>query len=359
MAISTLVQAAKRYFEDHNAARVGKQIDEILFGTLDESSAATVQLDQYLGQGFAMSYTKIGQPAHVVPYTPGVGKEWEVLPIKRKTPIDETLADSAVAGVEPKAPQAQHMMQVMRHIIGGGKGFIAANKMMRIKMALDVFLEGKMINYDELGNSSEVDFGRDSSLTLTYDFNAVGATFDACLKQAYDANQVFGIPQGNLAVILGSSMLKQFMVDPTVKAKRLNTNASNYVMESIRPPLLQGVEGLFVVGLYHPDGMPFPVWILTYNPAWKYVGYSGATASAFVGANKMILFNLGGEGYRFNRGVQVLNGKGQIVRRVGDMVIDSFVDNDPPQDWFRATCRPFYALGNIDHTSVTTGSNFS
>ncbi len=356
MALSVLVQAAKRYWEDQLAARDGKQIDEILFPILDESPAATVQIDTYVGQGFAMSYTKIGEPAHVVPYTPGVGYEYEVLRMKRKTPCDETLADAVIAGVEPKAPQAQHAMQVMKNIVGGPKGFLAANKMARMKMALDVFLEGKMVNYDEDGNSQEIDFSRDGSLTLTYDFTGINATFDESIKNAYDAGQAFGIPQGNLAVILGETWLTQFQTDAAVLEKRKTTDVMSHIQENMQPPELQGVEGLYVMGKYRVDGMAFPVWILAYNPSWQYVAYKGAAAAPFIPATKMIMFNLGADGYRFNRGVEVLNDKGAIVRAVGDMVIDSFVDADPPQNWLRATSRPFYLLPNINHTSVTTGT---
>jgi len=358
MAISTLVQAGKRYFEDTNAAREGRQFDEAFFPELDESPATTIQLDQYLGQGFAMSVTRQGEKAHVVAYVPGVGNEWTPLTSKRKTPIDEKLADSAVVGLEPKAPQSQHMMRVVQQILGGPKGFMAAMKMMRIKMAVDVLRSGEMKYYDEDGTATEIDFERDSSLTLTYDFATESNSFDGALLAAYNAGMAFGLPQGGLAVLLGDSWLTEYNTDAAVLAKRRNTVSANYVTDAMKPPMFRGVEGLYVVGQYQPDGLAFPVWILSYKPAWQYVGYSGAAAASFIPAAEMIMLNIDSPAYRFNRGIQVVGSSGNIERAVGDMVIDSFRDDDPPADWLRANVRTFYARGNIDHTSVTTGSNF-
>jgi len=359
MAISVLTQGVKRYYADQNAALMGKQLDAVLFPIQDNSPNATVRLDTYTGNGFALSSIRQGEPSVAVAYAPGTGYEHEVLAYKRKTPIGEQLRDAVVAGIEATSPQSAHVRRAIEQIIGGPKGFIAANKMMRNKMALDVYLTGKMVNYDAAGNSDEVDFGRAGALTKTYDFSTSGNSFDDAIRDQYNAMRAYGVPQSKLAVILGADWLHEFEVDGTVIEKRKATAFGSYVVENMVPSQFQGTEGLQVIGRYNVDGMVAPIWILAYSPDWQYRATDGGSLEEYMPSTKMVMFDIGGMAWRCNRGIDVLDPRGNIVRRVGDLVIDSFKQDDPPVEWIRATCRPFYIRGNINHTSVCTGSNFT
>ncbi len=355
MSIQILTETAKLYYED--MAFKGKQIDEVLFPSLDNSRNTTVKIDTYTGNPFALRALTKGQEAHVREYEPGDGYEFEPPVFKEKTPIDEHLRDSAVAGVDPKSGAADHVRQAVHHIVEGPKGFLAAARMTRVKAALDVFLTGKFTAYNGDETVKEIDFERDSSLTLTANFSSV--TMDAALKAMYDALTPFGIPRGNLAVLMGSDWFADWTADADVKEKRNYTNPESMIEEKLIPDLLKGAEGLRVAARYSITGVPVPVWILTYEPNWPYLATKDGSTAPFMPVDKAVMFNLGGPGYRCNRGVDVTSPSKQIVREVGDLVIDSFIDNDPPVEWLRSNARFMYLPANINHTCVSTGSGWT
>ena len=349
----TLIATMKKYFE--SSAFTGKQIDKVLFPTLDESDATTVSVDKYTGQPYAARTIKQGQPARVRLYKPGSGFEFEPPLQKEKTPIDEKLRDSVVAGVEATAPQAQHMQQVVRQIVDGPMGHRPAHAMARNKMAIDVYRTGIFTATDEIGVVEQFDFLRDSNLDRAYDFAAGGASFDEMVVAMYQELSVFGIPKGNLAVILGATVLAEYEGDAIVTAKRLNNDANILAQQNMVPTLLEGAEGLYIVGRYQADGMAVPVWILSYDPDFPYLAEEGGTPEPFLPDDEAVMFNVGGIAWHFNRGIDVKSADGNsIVRAVGDIVIDTFTSDDAPITWIRSNARPFFARGQINHTSRTT-----
>lgn len=352
MAIDILTSTAKKYFE--NVAFQGKQIDEVLFPMPDDSINTTVKIDTYTSAPFALRSITKGQPAKVRAYQAGDGYEFEPPLYKEKTAIDEQLHDSVVAGVEPNSPAGMHMQQAVRHIVDGPAGFMAAAKMTRAKAALDVYLTGVFRGMDESEVIKEIDFNRDASLTLALDFATV--SHDDALRSMYDALAAQGCPRANLAVIMGSDWLSSWERDAGVVAKREATQASGWITKNLQPPLLQDAEGLYVIGRYSIDGTASPVWVLAYEPSWPYRTAPNATPAPFMPADQAVMFDVGGVGYRCNRGVSVKNGD-RIEHVVGDLVIDSFTDNDPPAEWVRANARFMYLRGNINHTCAATATN--
>ena len=352
MAIETLTTTAKKYYED--VAFQGKQIDEFLFPSLDNSPNTTVKIDTYTGSPFAFRAIEKGGQAVVREYEPGDGYEFEPPLHKEKTPIDETLRDSVVAGVEANSPQGAHIQQSVRQIISGPKGFMAAMKMTRAKSALDVYLTGKFTAYNGDAVVKEIDYNRNGSLSFNVNIGGVDAQ-DSALKRMYDALAKQGTPRNNLAVIMGSKWFAKFESDTNVIEKRKATNASDWLQKDMQPPLLQGVEGLYVVGRYSVDGVAVPIWILVYEPDWPYRQTAAGASKSFMPEDQALMFNVGGMGYRCNRGIDVLSG-GTITRAVGDMVIDNFTDSDPPVEWIRANARFMYLKSNMNHTCVATGT---
>ncbi len=350
MPINMLTTTAKKYYED--LPLQGKQIDEVLFPTLDESMNATVKIDTYTGGPFAARAITKGAASKVRAYQAGDGFEYEPPLTKEKTAIDETLRDSVIAGIDEKSPAARHLQQAVRQIISGPKGFISAHRMARNKAALDVYLEGKFRVVDEDTTVKEIDYQRDSALSI----NVTAATkFDAGIASAYNQLSKKGFPGAAMTVILGANWLQKFNSDAAVLEKRKATRAIAYSNENGRPPLFEGAEGLYVIDpMYNVDGIPVPIRILTYAPPWPYMDRLAGTPADFVPADKAIVFDAGGMAFRCNRGVDVIGADGRIVREVGDMVIDSFKTDDPPVEWIRSTGRFIYVRGNINHTAVLT-----
>ena len=354
MSFDTLTTTMKLYYEDQGM--MGKQIDEVLFPSLDESAKATVKVDDYTGQPFTARAIVKGQPANIRNFVNGTGNEYEPPIVKEKTPIDEELDDSVIVGNDPTAPASQQMMDLVTKIIDGPKGHVIAHKMARAKAAIDVFRIGVFSLPLENGGTIEFDFGRNESLDITADLSSV--TFDQALLAMYKALNPFGFPQGNIGLLAGQSWFSRFQSDEKVLEKRKATNAAALIQERMNNPFFQGAEGLYDMGMYNVDGMASPVRILTYSPDWPYLAKEGGNTSPYLPADEAVMFNIGGIGWRINRGVTVKDGQGRKSRQVGDIVFDTFGDDDPVVDWLRSNARFMYIKGNINHTCRSKGSNF-
>ena len=354
MSISVLKETAKLYYEDQGL--MGKQIDEVLFPTLDESTNTMVKVDEFTGQPFTARAIVKGQPANVREFVNGSGSEWEPPIVKEKTPIDEALDDAVIVGNEASAAYTQQATDLINKIIDGPKGHVVAHKMARAKAAIDVYRTGIFSLPLENGGTVEFDYGRATDLgNMTADFTA-SDTIDSAIKEMYTAMKAYGVPSGQLAILMGSSWYSEFQSDSTVIAKRQSFTAANLINESMKPAILEGAEGLYYAGDYNVDGMAFPVKILVYEPDWQYLATNGGTSTAYMPADEAVMFNLGGAAWRVNRGVTVLDDNGAKTREVGDIVFDSYTDNDPVVDWLRSNARFMYVRGNINHTARMTGT---
>lgn len=356
MAFDVLRTTLKKYYEDEGM--MGKQIDEVLFPSLDESTNATVKIDEYTGQPFTARAIVKGQPANVREFVNGSGNEYEPPLVKEKTPIDEILDDTVIVGNEGDAGFSAQQTDLVDKIINGPKGHVVAHKMARAKAAIDVYRTGVFSLPLETGGTIQFDYGRESGLgSLTADFSSV--TIDAAFKAMYDALHPYGIPSGNLTVLMGSSWYKEFQISTAVQNKRKSFTAASLISESMRPPILDGAEGLYYAGDYNVDGMSMPIRILTYEPDWQYLATEGGSPAPYMPADECVMFNLGGIAWRINRGITVKDSSGNKSREVGDIVFDSFSGDDPPVDWLRSSARFMYIRGNINHTARSTGSNFN
>ena len=359
--VRTLLATMKKYFE--NPAFGGKQIDEVFFPELDESTGTTITVDRYLKGPYAARSIVQGQPAKVRQYAAGSGTIYTPELTKEKTPVDEVLSDSVIAGLEATDDAAQHYLRLTRQIVDGPAGFRPAFKMARAKAAIDVYRTGVMSWVDENGTVNQFDFQREAAIgpgVLTYDFTAA-PTFDSAVKAMYDAlrAQNQGFPGGQIGLMVGSSWLKEFETDSTVIEKRKATNVMQLVDENMLPPSYQGCEDLTVIAKYNVDGMAKPVTIMTYEPGYLYKNGEDGTPEEFMPANAAIMFPMNTRSWRFNRGIQVKGTNDTLMRVAGDLVMDTFVDNDPPIEWFRANARFMYIPGNINHIASAVGSAFN
>lgn len=357
MAVDLLLKTAKKYFE--NPAFGGKQIDEVFFPELDESTQTTVSVDRYTAAPFAARSIIQGAPANVRQYQPGDGVEYEPVATKEKTIIDEKLRDSVIAGISSMDSQAMHLQQAVRQIVDGPAGFRPAFKMSRSKAALDVMRTGVMQWLDDTGVVKQIDFERNAAIssgTLAYDFTAT-ATFDSATKAIYDAlrAQNQGFPSTGIGFLIGSSWLTEFETDTVVQAKRAASGYAQLINENILPPGYQGCEDMKFIGRYNVDGMAGPVNIFTYEPGYLYDN-GVDTPSELFPATAAVMFPMMERNWRFNRGLDVNGPNESIVRSVGDLVLDSYTEKDPSAEWLRAQARFMYVPGNINRSASAVGT---
>ena len=257
--------------------------------------------------------------------------------------------------MEPTQGQKMALAKNIDQIMGD---HLEGNYMTRCKQAITVLSTGVFPAFGDDGVDLGLgyDHGRAGGNSITYDFTAVGATFNEALLDISQKMDASGTPKTNRAIIMGSDWLAQFGSDSGV-LEVMKANGSNDILLQERFARQFGeVDGLYVIAQYKPIGATAPFWILDYTPATSYVAYEGATPAPFVPATEALAFSLNDKTYRINRGVNALDDMGRAVRRVGDMVVDSYTDKDPVTIWVRSQTRHMFVYGNIDHTVKSTGT---
>jgi hypothetical protein len=344
------------YEEIVNRATAGKRgLDEFLFSsTDDDSSSAAFALDELIVSPHAVAFRKAGENSQVIPYVAGVGNVYEVPRSSAKTPITEQLRDAVIAGGEafeaiPARERRLFGQIATQHTVG--------HNVTRWKLALDVIRTGKFsplgLGGEDIG--LEIDFGRSAGLDVTYDFTAVGATMDKALGALYDAYRAENGSGDELVVLMGDDWLKQFETDSNV-IKRLEANTSNILLQSnMLPPELMNTYGLRLIGRYRIPGKVDPIWIVSYKPQGKFIAYKGATAAEFMPTDEAVMFALGSTRYKVRRGVDVFNDSGAVIRAIGDVVFDSYMETDAPARVLRSSTRYAFVPGNVNHTARSTG----
>jgi hypothetical protein len=265
------------------------------------------------------------------------------------------LRDSVIAGLESTSDQASHEEKLTLDII---KQHTAGHTATRWKYALDVIRTGQFSPKGPQGNAIglAIDFSRDDSCDITYDFTDTGATIDTALKNLYDAVDDQGVNPSELCVIMGKSWIKELYDDSSVLERMRANSANNIILSNLIPPELKNTEGLYLVGQYLIPGTIAPIYICGYRPQGQWVAYKGATAANFMPNDEAVIFSLQSTRYRVFRGVDALNTNGEAVRAVGEIVFDSYTEKDPVSTYLRSQTRFACVPGEIDHTARSTGT---
>ena len=324
----------KRLYEERAMAG-GRNVEELLFSTPDNDLSASFRIDRYISTPHGFSYRNLDNQSIVRHFKPGTTELITVPVSSEKVAIDEELEDAVAVGMEATASQ---QMQIAKNVAQIGGDYMEAKDMTRAKQAIDVVRTGifpaKGDNGADLGLG--YDHNRDGAQDITYDFTAGGATFNAAINAISVRLNATNTPKGNRCIIMGSSWLDKFGTDSGVQAYK-DANPDNILLrQQMEERFFNGIDGLFVVGQYKPSGAIAPFWILSYEPGTGYVGYKGASEVPFVPATEAIAFSLNDKTYRINRGVMVLDDNGKKQRAVGDLVMDTFYDNDPVTTWIRS-----------------------
>lgn len=357
MSLEKFTRTAARFYEERgNILEGGKLgIDRFLFNIDDIDTAADFRLDSLIVNPHGVAFRHRDEQSHVREYETGSGTVYEVPHVSEKTPISERLRDAVVAGIESTAGMGIHEQRRVTQIIDQHS---AAHTATRWKIALDTIRTGifspKGLNGQDIG--LEIDFSRDASLTITYDFTAVGATIDAALKALYDAYVAMGGSMQEVCIIAGAQWLQKFQSDEDV-LERMKANTANVlVRQNLMPPELRNTQGLFLVADYLIPGTLQPIYLCGYQPRYEFIAYKGATATAFMPTDEAVIFSVSDPRYRVFRGVDALSGGGQKVRTAGEIVFDGFVSQDPVTEFLRSQTRFAVVPGNVNRTGRSTGT---
>lgn len=356
--LNVFTRRTKAYYEAiYNSLMPGKiGIDDFLFNVRDDDAdSANFALDELIRNPHGVSFRKRGEQAAVRPYVPGVGNIYEVVRTSEKTGISETLRDSVIVGGEETEGLSSRNARLLSQIV---KDHTVGHAVTRWKLAIDVIRTGKYSPMGLGGNDigEEIDFGRDATLTVTYDFTAVGATFDAALQELYDPYRAKNGSGDELVMIMGEDWLANFEDDTKVQTWMQSNSANVLIEQNLIAPELKNVQGLKIVARYRIPGRTDWVTICTYKPQAQFIQYSGATSEAFFPSDEAVLFSMASVRYKVRRGIDVLDDSGRAQRAMGDVVFDQYTDKDPVQTWLRSGARYAFIPADVDHTAQSTGT---
>ena len=184
-SLNKFTRATKAYYEAvYNQIMPGMiGIDQFLFGERDEDTSSDFALDELIDNPYGVAFRNRDEQSVVRPYTPGQGEIFEIPRASEKTPITEFLRDSVVVGGEETEGFGSKEARQIRNII---RQHTVGHNVTRWKTAIDVIRTGKYSPKGPGGvalGDMELDFGRDATLTVTYDFTAAGASAETAIQE--------------------------------------------------------------------------------------------------------------------------------------------------------------------------------
>ena len=353
MSKDLITRTASRLYEERHLSVIG--LDTVLFRTLDEDLSAAFRLDRYISTPYGITYRNATNQSIIRQFDPGTTELITVPRASEKTPIDEDLEEVVAVGNEPTASQAAQMAKNVDQIVGD---HAEGHNMTKLKQAIDVprtgIFNARGIDGADLG--LDYDHNRNALNDITADLGVISVN-DAL--EAVDARlNATGTPNGNRILIVGASWASAILNDTTVLELRKANPSNTIIAQQMLERTFPGAENLHVIAVYRPPAALSSYTICVVSPGIDYVAYKGATAAVGVPDDELIALSLNDRTYKINRGVSAINDSGRKERRVGDMVVDSFLDKDPVTTFIRSQTRHIYIYANIDHTLRSTGSNF-
>ena len=355
--LEKFLRTTKKYYEEvYNTLSGGqKGIDQFLFPIDDYDTSANFALDKLVINPHGITFRRPGEGSPVRPYNPGTGNIYEIPIAGDKTPITQRMRDAVVAGIESTGGFASSHERQLTDIL---RTAVAAHNVTRWKLAIDTMRTGAFSPVGLGGNDIglSIDFSQSADCDITYDFTATGATIDIALREALSAYTAQYGTKNNVVILMGEDWLAEFESDDDVLEK-MKANMDNVlVQQNLVVQSLQNTYGLHLVGRYRPSGSVVTAWICNFSPDTDFTQYSGATATDFFPSDEMLIFSMNSPRYRVFRGVDAFDGGGNIVRSVGEIVFDSYTENDPPTEQLRNQTRFACIPANIDHVVRSTGT---
>lgn len=356
--LNQFTRRVKTFYElIYNQLMPGKQgIDQFLFPVMDvDADSSNFALDELVKQIHGVVFRRRGEESAIRPYEAGTGTIYEVPRTSEKTPMDERLRDAVIVGGEETEAFGSREARAIRQII---TQHVVAHTQTRWKLAIDVVRTGKFspLGLDGQDIGLEIDFSRDGTLDVTYDFTEAGAGINTALKELYDAYRAKNGSGDELVVIMGDEWAKNFEEDGDVIEYRKANPMNILVQGNILPPEFFNTQGLRLIDYYRVPGVADPFYICMYKPQAQFIAYKGATAAEFLPDDEAVMFSMGSPRYKVLRGVDVLGANGRHTRAVGDIVFDDYDEKDPVVTMFRSQARYSFVPAVVDHTARSTGT---
>jgi hypothetical protein len=353
MGIETLTRSAKITYEEWFAQQPNG-IDRLLFPLSDADTSASFMMDRFIQTPAGIVYRDANNQSHVRPYEPGTGYIYNVPRASEKTPVGEELRDAAITGVDPTSSQTTHVQKLLSDIV---KDHVAGHNVTKWKQAIDVIFEGEFYAKGDSGTDINlgIDFDRASANELTHDFTSTD-TQPIAFKEMQDQLIAQGSPTSNIIAILGETYLNDFFTDTAITAYLQANSATQLLEMQMMPESLKGNSQIKVLATYRAPNMIAPVYVCSFSPGAVYYPYKGASATDWITKTKAAMFSLDSPRYYITRGMDIRNDSGETQRVVGDIVFDTYSENDPIVDFLRSQTRHIFIPGNINHTVVSTGT---
>jgi len=358
--LDRFTRRTKKFYEEIVTTLMpGKQgIDRFLFPVQDiDANSKNFAIDELVDQPHGVSFRTRGAQSVTRPYDAGLGNIYEVPGASEKTPVDENLRDSVIAGGESTESFSSRWTRLLSNIV---RQHTVAHYTTRWFLALQTLRTGRFsptgLNGQDIG--LEIDFDRDASLDLTYDFLAVGATVLIALNEMYEAYSALNGTADNVVVLVGESWLEKLEANTTIQ-KYFEANPINQLLkQDMMPQELFNTQGLKVVMQFRLPKKSTMLTICTFVPGGLFRAYSGATAAKYMPDTEAVMFSLDDSisRYTVTRGVDAYNDAKKVVRVAGDIVFDSFTTDDPIESLFRSQARYAFVPASKNHTARSIGS---
>lgn len=333
-----------------------KAIEQVLYGTVDESRSATFLLDRIIrGGAIRVRTRKPNQEGETRDYFPGTGSLYKLPIMGIKTPLDEEMSDEAIAGYENTAAWAEQQMGLFNRIARNQSEDIGATK---AEAAWQPLLEGK-ISFKNIDNSDfEIDLGRSATLSQTKSY--ASADVYTSLSDAYSPLAKFNPPKGQMIAVYGSDFLGQLM-NSTVFADKLKQIQGTQGMTQL-PESLQNSD-IHIVGKVVIPGTCIVCMIACYDPPYGGIKATpdASAVTSIIDPDEMVMFPLDGKRFLVRRGLNYFDMSAKKARSNGneEVVIDGWVpQGEPMVEMIRTQSREIYVPGNVNHCSRVSASAY-
>lgn len=353
MSTELITRTAKRYYEELFMQGGSRQLYNMLFPTVDSATVENFLLDAFIQTPYGVRYRHADMQSALRPFVNGEGKLYKIPRASEKTALSESLLEKVAVGLDSTAGFTANEAAIIGKII---KDHVAGHYMTKNKQALEVLENGIFEAHGVDGDSLDIKFERDSALNMSYDFTQAGNTFSKAVAEQQEELRDKGTPLSNLVMMCGQNWLSEYSLDEDATQASVNNSVNQLLVNPMQPQLLNGTQGVYVLGQMRTRDMLAPVWIASYSPGVKYRADIDSVGEDFLNADKALMFSMDDERYNVQRGIRVKTSAGKAKTVTGDIVIDEYTTDDPVATFLRSATRHAFVPANINHTSASTGT---
>jgi hypothetical protein len=333
--ILTVTRALKITFEE---ARTNlAQFLNVFFPDMRLFREREIPVDRIIQKPVLAKYREENAASNLVAYVPGEGAVYTPPVIAESTPIDERLANSVVAGVEPNAGPEANRLRLLAQIQRQHDERVTRAV---LKQAADIMQTGKFqpVGKGGVPVGGEFDFGRDPANTISADYSAKPVKQ---WQDAYDQYLKKRGPLGNLVVLAGANWLsaieKNADFQKAAELQGLNAGYSRLI----------GADGplALIVEMKIP-GRSARCAVVAFNEGYE---KDDGSYASYIDPDTIIFTSLSAPRIQIYGGIYLVDSNGRGRVEAGQLVSDTFFKKDPDCEVLRSQSAPLLVPGNADH----------